>query len=96
MLCLNSFILDFSSNFLHFSIHSSNNFCVSPLFTSYALFFVSIFCNKSAYTTIFNSFSISGNVILNPGIFSIPTTLNDITGTFSNPASFKALRINPI
>ena len=96
ILCLNSLLFDFSNSFLHFSNHVSNNFCVSPLFTSYALFLVNIFCSKSPYTTIFNSLSTRGIVSLNPGIFSIPTMLKDITGTFSNPASLSALRMNPM
>ena len=35
-------------------------------------------------------------VNLNPGTFSIPTTLNEITGIFGYPASFRAFLIKPI
>ena len=41
-------------------------------------------------------FSKNGIVILNPGIFSIPAKLKEITGTLANPASFKAFLIKPI
>ena len=96
MLFENSFELLFITRSFVFSNHSSNNFCVSPLFFSYGLFLYNIFCKRSPYTIAFNNFSTILNVNLNPGFFSIPTTLNEITGTCSYPASFNALRINPI